>query len=147
MFELALESVVFLIAFSYVRTYAGGFHCQKVSNCYIMSTSIISLVLFIVRLTPETCILILSIVILCMCIPIIYNLAPVETLNKPLEEAEQRYYRKKTVVHLQSECIVISILFVLGLGNFAYVICLGIMVSALSLLLSKLINKKRRILL
>lgn len=44
MFGLELESLVFLGSFSFIRTYAGGYHCKKAMNCYLMSSAVIILV-------------------------------------------------------------------------------------------------------
>ena len=44
-FGLVFESLVFLIAFSMIRTYAGGYHCVKAINCYLFSSTIVISVL------------------------------------------------------------------------------------------------------
>jgi len=130
LFGLILESVVFLISFSFIRTYVGGYHCQKAINCYLMSNGIVGLILAIIKLMPNKEIIPVYIVLLIISIIIILKFAPVETITKTLDEKEQRHYYKKTVLHLGIECGVISILFLLGAHSLAFIVCLGIMVSA-----------------
>lgn len=130
LFGLILESIVFLISFSFLRTYAGGYHCQKAINCYLTSNGIMVLVMAIVKFTPKEHIIIIGCILLLMSIPVLLKFAPMETPSKPLNQDERKYYRKKVVVHLGIECAVIPILFWTGLHNFSFVVCLGIVVSA-----------------
>lgn len=129
MFGLVLESLIFLGSFSFIRTYAGGYHCEKAINCYLMSSGIVVLVLAIVKYTPKDYIFILSIVLLAVSIPLLVKLAPIEASNKPLVEEELTYFRKKTIVHLCIEAVLILGLFVLSLYKFAFLVCLGLGVS------------------
>ena len=134
-FGMVLESIIFSLSFSAIRIYAGGYHCQKAINCYFFSSGIVILVLAIVKFTPSKYILKISIFILLISVPVILKLAPVETPTKPLDEVEKKYFRKKTVLHLSVESIVITILYISNLSSFAYLICLGIMASAVLVLL------------
>lgn len=130
LFGMVLESIVFLVSFSFIRTYAGGYHCQKAINCYFLSSGIVILVLTIVKFTPKEYIFSTSMILLFFLMPIFIKLAPMETLSKPFDEEERKYYRKKTVIHLCIECTVILILFLNGLQSLGFVVCLGLMVSA-----------------
>ena len=129
-FGLVLESLIFAISFSAIRTYAGGFHCKKATNCYFFSSVMVVMVLSIVKFTLKGYILVISIIMLLFSAPVILKLAPVETPTKPLDEAEQKYFRKKTILHLCIECFLVGVLFVLNLNEFGYMVCIGIMMSA-----------------
>lgn len=134
-FDLITASLVFLISFSFIRTYSGGYHCRNTINCYFFSSMVVILVLFIAKFTPVEHILIISIIILLISIPIILKFAPVETETKPLDEIEKKYFRNKVILHLGIEFIIIIILFLFKLYILEYVVCLGIMVSAILVLL------------
>lgn len=129
-FGLLWESIVFLVSFSSIRMYAGGYHCQKAIHCYIISSGIMIFVLTIIRITSALYILPISLLILLVSIPIILKLAPVGATNKPLDELEKQYYRKITIRNLVIVCCIIFILLVAGLNNFAFVISLGIIATA-----------------
>lgn len=130
MFGLVLESLVFLGSFSFIRTYAGGYHCKKAINCYLMSSGVIIWVLGVIKFTPEGYMLFLGVAMLLIAIPVLLKLAPVDTPSKPLDEDEQKYYYKKTVVHLVIESVVILILFLLKQNRFSILVCIGIALSA-----------------
>ncbi len=131
LFGLIFESLVFLISFSIIRTYAGGYHCQKAVNCYFFSSGIVVLVLSIIKFIPKEYTLIVSTVLLLFSIPTLLKIAPVETLNKPLDEKERKHYHQKTSMYLSIEFIIFIVLLLIELHNFAFTICLGIVVSAL----------------
>lgn len=134
-FGMVIESLIFLISFSLIRTYAGGYHCKKAINCYLFSSGVVVLVLTIVKFSPKGNILVSSLMMLLIAIPIILRLAPVETETKPLDEVEQKHFRNKTIFHLAVEGIVIIILFLFKSYVLGYVICLGFLMSAMLVLL------------
>lgn len=108
-FGLVIESLVFLISFSFIRTYSGGYHCKSAINCYLFSSMVVVLVLFIVKSTNIEYILIISMIMLLISIPIIFKFAPVETATKPLDDIEKKYFRNKVILHLYIELIVLII--------------------------------------
>lgn len=128
---LWIESLIFLITFSFIRTYAGGYHCKKAMNCYFVSSGMTVLVLLMMKMISQEYYLMIGGSFLCISLPILFYLVPVETKTKPLDEVEQRYFRKKAMLHLSLECVAIFLLFMFKLDAFAYVICLGITMSAI----------------
>lgn len=88
-FGLVIESLVFLISFSFIRTYSGGYHCKSAINCYLFSSMVVVLVLFIVKSTNIEYILIISMIMLLISIPIIFKFAPVETETKQFDDIEK----------------------------------------------------------
>ncbi|ONI43435.1 hypothetical protein AN641_10175 [Candidatus Epulonipiscioides gigas] len=135
LFDLLLETVIFLVSFSLIRIYAGGYHCQKSINCYFFSTALFLLILTILKFTSVNYIFIISIVLICISVPIILKFAPVETPTKLLDNDEIKYFRKKTVFNLIAELIVVSILFFYNLYYFSYIICLGITLSSITIII------------
>ncbi len=134
-FGLVLESIVFLVAFSFIRMYSGGYHCEKSINCYIMSSLTIFVVLVLIEFTPIKFISIVSFVILIISIPILYKFTPLETKSKPIEAEERVHYRRKAITNLIIEVVLISILFLMNLNIYAFVISLCIFVSSISIVL------------
>lgn len=137
---LLLESFIFLISFSCIRTYAGGYHCLKGINCYLLSIGVIAFVLAIIKFVPTEYMFFICIILLLISVPVLIKLSPVETPNKLLDEKERKFYGKKTSLNLSIECTIILILFLINLNNIAFVICLGIMVSASLVIIQETIN-------
>lgn len=131
LFGLLLESLVFLIAFSSIRTYAGGYHCQNSIHCYFASSGVIAMVLVIVKLIPSNFVPLITTAVLLICVSVLLKCAPVETPSKPLDDAEKRYYRKKTLLHLGITCVICVFLIIVQLYQLAFAICLAILVSAI----------------
>ena len=140
-FGLVLESLVFLISFSLIRTYAGGYHCIKAVNCYLFSSTIVILVLSIVKFTPNEYIFTISIVSLLFSIPILLKFMPVDTKTKSLDDEEKKYFRKKAVVNLIVETCIIVVSFYFKQYNWGYIFCLSIIVAAFLVIFEKIIRK------
>ncbi len=142
MFGLTLEIIVFMVSFTFIRTYAGGYHCKKAINCYLSSSGVILVVLLVTKLMPNEVLGIASLIILVASAPILYKFAPVETPTKPLDEIEKKYYHRKILVNLSFECIIILILSTLKFNTFAFVVCIGIIISAGLVMIEKTIQNK-----
>lgn len=130
-FRLIFESIIFLISFSAIRIYAGGYHAKTALRCYFMSSGTIAVILSIVKFTPIEYIVSISIILLLLSTAIIVRYAPVETSNKSLDEKEQKHYRRKTIQNMVIEYCIILILFILQQYRMAYVIILGITITAI----------------
>lgn len=139
-FGLVFESLVFLIAFSMIRTYAGGYHCVKAINCYLFSSTIVILVLSIVKFTPDKYIFIISVILLILSLPILLKFMPVDTKTKSLDADEKKYFRKKAVTNLLIEIVIIIALFYISEYSLGYVVSLSIMVTAFLIVLGKIDN-------
>lgn len=142
-FGLAFESLIFLISFSLIRTYTGGYHCKKAINCYFFSSGIVIMVLTVAKFTPTRFIPVISLLMLLLSLLILLKLAPVETSTKPIDEVEKNVFRKKAIIHLIIECAVITILFALSLHSFYYIVCLGISVSGFLVFIGYKQNKSQ----
>lgn len=140
LFGLTLEVIVFMVSFTLIRTYAGGYHCKKAVNCYIASSGVIVGVLAIVKFIPSVFVLGICFTVLALSISILYKIPPVETSTKPLDEIEKKYYQKKKLIYLLVETVVIFFLLSINLYSFALIICLGILVSLVVVFIGKFVN-------
>lgn len=105
------QSLIFTIAYVPLRSYAGGFHAKTPTRCYVFSCCLISAVLLAIKyLLPED--FIYSSLLAAGGI-IIILLAPVDTLNKRLDQVEVRVYRNRTLIIVAMETVVyvLSIIF------------------------------------
>ena len=139
-FGLVFESLVFLIAFSMIRTYAGGYHCVKAINCYLFSSTIVILVLSIVKFTPDKYVFIISVILLILSLPILLTFMPLDTKTKSLDADEKKYFRKKAVTNLLIEIVIIIALFYISKYSLGNVVSLSIMVTAFLIVLGKIDN-------
>lgn len=88
------DSIIFYIAFQFIRRYAGGYHASTETRCEIMSTLSILACIVVIRLSKiydfRFTLLIMS-AVSAVCITV---LCPLDTPEKPLSEKEFKYFRK-----------------------------------------------------
>lgn len=134
-FDLFIEGLIFYVGYSTLRSYAGGFHFQSSVLCYIVSTAINFLVIFLLKNIDLNFI---SSLITVGAILIIFCLAPMGTENKELDEIEQKVYRKKTLIVLGVMIVLLSLFILIHLYQYALVLFMVLWLSASMLLLGLL---------
>lgn len=90
---MLIESILFMLVFVPLRTYAGGYHAKTHIRCYVYSMLTIAVILLTMKLLAfDFWHYVLMMVVGCS---VILWLAPIEDENKPLDNLEQKAYRKK----------------------------------------------------
>lgn len=93
-FGCIAESLVFFIAFQFIRRYAGGYHTKTEIRCTVASSLSMAICIAVINLsklyTIKNALLILAL-ISAACI---LFLCPIDTPEKPLSQKERRYFRK-----------------------------------------------------
>ena len=138
LFGMVFESIAFLVAYIPLRSYAGGYHARTPLRCYIISLLLIVLILLTLKLIGESvlALFVLSSIGTIICV----TMSPVEDVNKPLDEAEIKVYRKKAMIILAAE-IIILIISIFALMKLAAVISTSLALEGAMLVLGK-INAK-----
>lgn len=138
MFGMTIEGIIFLVSFSLLRTYAGGYHARTAGRCYFVSVLVVVAVLLVQRYqmigTAGYVLLLL------VAVPIIWRFTPLEDENKPLDEVETRVYRKKTLYLLALEFAIMIVGYCLTWQSLFQSIALAIVTVAFSLLLGAVKN-------
>lgn len=113
LFKCFIESIIFYIAFQFIRRYAGGYHAATETRCEILSTLSIIASIGIIKLSKiydfETILLLIALISMA----IIFILCPLDTPEKPLTEKEFKYFRKISWIILLviSSVIIVSCFF------------------------------------
>lgn len=102
--NLKWEMVIFLLTFGSLRLYAGGFHCKTFAKCYMGSACIMVSALCVIKylriaFPVSFTILLISIVILTL-------FRPANNDNRPIQEDEAVYFKKKL---LKMEAVVLLV--------------------------------------
>lgn len=96
-FQVAFESVIFLICFIYLRKYAGGYHADTQERCYVFSTLIFVAACYIIRNVQEDKgFLVLQIINMLL----LFRLVPVDNKNRRLEQWEKDKYGRKARIRI-----------------------------------------------
>ena len=93
--------ILFELAYSLLRIYAGGFHASKEAYCFVLSYSSIIISLCLINYMHISTFL-MFIACITMFISIVL-LSPIEHKNKPLCKKERIIYRRNTIIILIAE--------------------------------------------
>ncbi len=94
LFGLLPELLFFLAAFIPLRESSGGYHAKTPLRCYILSCATVVSLLCLIRFLPAN-MMENSIFLAVFSSFILFFIVPVDTENKPLDEAEMTYYKSK----------------------------------------------------
>lgn len=137
---MALQCIIFLLAYNPVRSYSGGYHADSQLTCYLISIPIIVAVLFGISMLPWNG-YVFTFVLLCAVI-LIEILAPVADPNKPLNEREKVVYKKKARNYTAVFFGAALMLWVAGMEQVSLSIMMALGVAAVMLVLGAIKNGK-----
>lgn len=134
--------LVFLLFYASLRSYSGGSHCKSRIGCFLISMAILSIPVytheFVMNNVPATAILMIGIA----AVVVILILSPVESINKPLDDEEKKYYARVTHCIVALQVCVLIILFCLGVKDYFYAGYSSIVLVAVFMVMGKVIMKR-----
>lgn len=132
------ESIIFYIAFQFIRRYAGGYHASTETKCEIFSTLSILACIVVIKLSKiydfQTVLLIIS-AVSAVCI---FVFCPLDTPEKPLSDKEFKYFRKGSWLIL---LVIIAAIIVSYVFKFQMVLvpcCLSLILESILLVAGKI---------
>ncbi len=137
-FNCILEMIIFIVFFSLLRVNSGGYHAKTCFSCFIlisyMSLSSITAIKNIKFFNNNMVFLFLSILISGF---LIIKYAPVDNPNRTFTEKEKKIYRKRSLIALFTEILVIilSILVNRDMLPYCNVAVSSMLLQALSLMI------------
>ena len=138
-FNMLFETIIFMITYIPIRIYAGGYHARTQTKCYIFSVFMLILALYIIKLKLMSNILIIILLSIISSI-IIISLAPVEDINKPLDEKETEIYKKRTIKNLIIILVFLIISLILNKRIITSCICVSLLFNSVMLLFGNILN-------
>lgn len=132
------EAVFFFTAFIPLRIFAGGFHSRTPLRCYIYSSIITVAVLLAMRYINIP--LLIYCLIYIVSSVIILFFAPVEDINKPLDDLEKKVYKNRTVKIWIVESIAFIIFELLKMYTLMKCFLFSIILSAILIVLGIINN-------
>ena len=113
LFKCFIESIVYYVAFQFIRKYAGGYHAATETRCEILSTLSIIVSIGIIKLSKIYDIKIIFLLVTLISMVLIFCLCPLDTPEKPLSKKEFKYFRKISWIILLviSSVIIVSYFF------------------------------------
>lgn len=130
--HMIVETGVFVLSFIAFRKYAGGYHSKTRLGCFALTNAVVMVVLSVMKYLRVNISIYLGLYL--MSVLIIFMFAPVETENKKLDSIERVIYRKRAIIVLIVQSIIVGVLLIFKW----YVISKCIMLSGFVLCCSML---------
>ena len=125
--------LVFLLFYASLRSYSGGSHCKSRIGCFLISMAILFIPVYtyepVMKNVPNAVILLIGVL-------------PVESINKPLDEEERKYYARVTHCITALQVCVLIILFCLDLQDYFYAGYVSIVLIAVFMVMGKIAVKR-----
>lgn len=138
LFQCFIESVIFYIAFQFIRRYAGGYHAKTETRCEILSTLSLLVCVAIIKVIKtydfQTVLLFINI-LSAVCI---LAFCPLDTPEKPLTEKEFKYFRKISWIILLVITIVIVNSYFFKINTIFAPCCMSLILESMLLIAGKL---------
>ena len=133
-----LESIIFYIAFQFIRKYAGGYHASTETRCEISTTLSILACIVLIRLSKTYDFQIALVTITVISAISIFCLCPLDTPEKPLSDKEFRYFRKISWLILFVIITVRTVSYIFNLSIIIVPCCLSLILESILLALGKI---------
>lgn len=133
-----LESIIFYIAFQFIRKYSGGYHASTETRCEISTTLSILACIVLIRLSKTYDFQIALVTITVISAISIFCLCPLDTPEKPLSDKEFRYFRKISWLILFVIITVITVSYIFKLSIIIVPCCLSLILESILLALGKI---------
>lgn len=133
-----LESIIFYIAFQFIRRYAGGYHASTETRCEILSTLSILACIVVIKLSKTydfQTVLLLITMLSAVCI---FVFCPLDTPEKPLSDKEFKYFRKVSWIILFVIIVAIIISYVFKFQMVTVPCCLSLILESILLAAGKI---------
>ena len=132
------ESIIFYIAFQFIRRYAGGYHASTETRCEILSTLSILACIVVIKLSKTydfQTVLLLITILSAVCI---FVFCPLDTPEKPLSDKEFKYFRKVSWIILFVIIVAIIISYVFKFQIVTVPCCLSLILESILLVAGKI---------
>ena len=138
LFQCLIESLIFYIAFQFIRMYAGGYHAKTETRCEILSTLSLLVCTATIKLINTYNFQTLLLFVTILSAVCIFAFCPIDTPEKPLTEKEFKCFRKISWIILLVIAIVILISYFFKINTIFAPCCLSLILESLLLIAGKL---------
>lgn len=131
------ESLIFYVAFQFIRRYTGGYHAKTETRCELLSTFSLAACIVLIKLSNsydlQTVMFILSIISSIS----IAVFSPLDTPTKPLSKKERKYFRKISLIILIVIVVIIFTAYFLHFNALLIPCCSSVILEGILILCGK----------
>lgn len=138
LFQCFFESVIFYIAFQFIRRYAGGYHAKTETRCEILSSLSIIGSIGIIELLDMYDFQIVLLSITLFSAGCIFVLCPLDTPEKPLSNKELKYFRKISWLILFIIAALIVVSYIFGWSYIFSPCCMSLILESILIIAGKI---------
>lgn len=124
-FRMTWELLIFIVAFIPLRVYTGGYHAKTPLKCYLISCASVLSAIIVIKNAPLFLVK-YSIVWALVVSLVLFIIVPVESNNKPLDDLEKAYYKKKAGIMIMVNLGVVIVSRMFSLENISFIISLSL---------------------
>lgn len=131
--QCLFAAILYFVMFALLRSICGGYHAKTYLKCntiYVFTTFI---VLFVFKYVPVDKVTACHYCFLALSIIITYVYAPVENVNKPLTEAQKKYFRIFGTALVVLLALTSCVLKMISMGSYSILIDATVLVVAISM--------------
>ena len=136
--DIVLASVIFYIAFQFIRRYAGGIHASSELKCELATTLSIFLCLLCIKVCMQYNAELLILFPTLAASFLVFFLCPLDTPEKPLTQKEKSHFRKVSRIVLFLILLVIAVSFCLKFKILMYPCSLSLILESILLVFGKI---------
>lgn len=137
-----IESIIFMLSFTLIRQYGGGYHAETKSKCFVLSVLSFLVGLVIIKLSARIPIISMILwVISGISAVYIFCKSPVDTKNKRLDEDEIRVYGHRAKILTVIVVLTAVIFYILNFHCITISILTGILSEAYLMVKGSIYNK------
>jgi len=129
------EGIFFFLVFIPIRIFSGGYHADTFFRCWLLSSSILFLVLAISKRTTLS--EIVSFILICVLCILIWMIGAVINDNRPVSQNEYVKFLKKLHITMGIQIVLAVILIELKKTTLINIIICSLAVNLLSLIIGK----------
>ncbi len=139
--HVCMPFFVFFTAFLLLRKSAGGYHARTKTGCYIGSCLTVAVVIMYIKAvtvwSDKMLLYIIFDAFMILSAVIVWRIAPLGNRNRDLDEAEIKYFRKRTLILLVGGIISMLLFTIMKQEQYAAAILLAFTCQALLLVIEK----------
>lgn len=137
-FNVILESIIYYIAFRFIRNYAGGYHASTETKCEVLSTLSMFACVVLIKSSKTYNFQIALIIISAISTVCILSICPLDTPQKPLSHTEFNYFRKVSWLILFIIVLAIIVSYVFKIQIVLVPCCLSLIFESILLIVEKI---------
>jgi len=138
LFEVPLQAVVFYVAYTMIRVYAGGYHAEKPLTCFFVSIGALVPCLVAIRFYQVWSVPVVFWGLLVVSVVVLVMFGPVEHKNKMLDDVERVVYRHQMLKKMTIVATAAVGLAVFSLNSFSVAVLYGILLAAVATIAGKM---------